>query len=231
MRHRILGMPRSVLIAATLIVGLAVAAAAALGSASGGGTINGCYANNNGALRVIDTAAGGACKTSETALSWQQQGTPGPVGPTGATGATGSTGATGATGPAGVSAISALPAGDSESGEVGGEVNHDGTTAGDFVTDTVTFPVPLPATLSDAKVIFTPTGTPVTHCSGPGHADAGYLCIYVTSTGDVGGTPLTRYYEAGGQTPGAGFYGFEAFWPVTTSGLEAWAEGSWTVTA
>jgi hypothetical protein len=73
-------MPRSVLVVPTLIVGLAVAAAVALGSIpDGSGTINGCYANNNGALRVIDTSAGAACKTSETALSWQQQGTPGPV--------------------------------------------------------------------------------------------------------------------------------------------------------
>jgi hypothetical protein len=101
MRHRILGVPRGVLIAATLIVGLATAGAVALGSISGGGTINGCYANNNGALRVIDTSTGGACKTSETALSWQQQGIPGPGGDTGATGPTGAVGPTGATGAAG----------------------------------------------------------------------------------------------------------------------------------
>jgi hypothetical protein len=108
MRHRILGLPRSVLIAATLIVGLAVAAAVALGSISDSGTIHGCYANNNGALRVIDPSAGDACKTSETALSWQQQGTPGP------TGATGATGATGPAGPSGVPVAEGL---------INGEVN------------------------------------------------------------------------------------------------------------
>jgi hypothetical protein len=101
MRQKTFGVPRGLLAAAILIITFAVVAAVAFGSISGGGTINGCYANNNGALRVIDTSAGGACKTSETALSWQQQGIPGPAGPTGTTGAAGATGPTGATGGAG----------------------------------------------------------------------------------------------------------------------------------
>jgi hypothetical protein len=42
MRHRILGLPRGVLIAAALIVGLATSGAVAFGSISDGGTINGC---------------------------------------------------------------------------------------------------------------------------------------------------------------------------------------------
>lgn len=39
------------------------------------GEIHGCYANNNGALRVIDAQAGQTCNTSrETALTWNQRG-------------------------------------------------------------------------------------------------------------------------------------------------------------
>ena len=142
----------------------------------------------------------------------------GKPGKTGAVGSNGATGAAGATGPAGasgtkgekgetgskgekgepgqkgeagLSALSTLPAGDSESGQVAAlETNP---TSGRFIEDTVTFPVPLPATLEESHVIFTSiSGT--THCSGEGHAEAGYLCIYVTNSGNVG-TPFSRSFE------------------------------------
>jgi hypothetical protein len=57
------------------------------------GTINGCYQQNNGQLRVV--AAGAPCRDSELAISWSQQG------PTGARGAQGERGEPGPAGPAG----------------------------------------------------------------------------------------------------------------------------------
>lgn len=72
----------------------AVVAQAAIPGA--GGVIRGCYANNNGNLRVVNE--GEACKNNETLLSWSQtgpqgaQGVPGPTGPQGATGPAGPAG-------------------------------------------------------------------------------------------------------------------------------------------
>ena len=78
-------------------------AAGAIGSiVAADGTINGCYQQNNGQLRVV--AAGEACRDSELALSWAQkgpqgiqgpQGVPGPQGVQGAEGPKGDKGATG----------------------------------------------------------------------------------------------------------------------------------------
>jgi len=60
------------------------------------GVIHGCHNLTNGALRVV--AAGDACKNSEEALSWNQQGVPGPTGNPGPTGAQGPVGAQGLSG-------------------------------------------------------------------------------------------------------------------------------------
>jgi hypothetical protein len=85
-------------------------------NATNGNVIKACANKKTGAMRFL---ARGSCKSSETSLSWNQQGptgpigatgAPGPAGPagargaTGATGPSGATGATGATGPSGSSA-------------------------------------------------------------------------------------------------------------------------------
>lgn len=57
------------------------------------GTIQGCYANNNGDLRLSDQA----CRTKETAIGWNQQG------PKGERGEVGPRGESGPPGPAGSS--------------------------------------------------------------------------------------------------------------------------------
>ena len=57
-------------------------------------TINACYSDRNGALRIVVDSS--ACSKSETYISWNQAGPSGPQGPAGPTGPTG------ATGPAGV---------------------------------------------------------------------------------------------------------------------------------
>lgn len=73
-----------------------------------GGVISGCYTKTNGALRVIDTAAGQTCTNKELQLTWSQTG---PQGLTGATGATGAAGPKGDTGPQGLPGV-AGPKGD-----------------------------------------------------------------------------------------------------------------------
>ena len=87
---------------ALLVAGGSVALATIPGS---GGAISGCY-GKTGDLRVID-APSASCKSTETALTWNQtgpqgpQGVTGPQGPKGDQGAQGPQGPKGATGPAG----------------------------------------------------------------------------------------------------------------------------------
>jgi hypothetical protein len=61
------------------------------------GTINGCYAQKTGALRVVES--GQACGRGELAIQWNQKG---PKGDTGAAGAPGAPGPKGDTGPPGL---------------------------------------------------------------------------------------------------------------------------------
>ena len=59
------------------VVGVAALAAAGIAYASipdSNNRINACYKTSNGALRVVDTAAGGSCNGSETALAWDAVG-------------------------------------------------------------------------------------------------------------------------------------------------------------
>lgn len=72
------------------------------------GVISGCYAKNTGALRVIDPAAGG-CRNGEIAVSWNQQGQPGPQGPAGTPGAPGTPGAAGTDGADGAPGANGQP--------------------------------------------------------------------------------------------------------------------------
>jgi type VI secretion system secreted protein Hcp len=88
---------RALRVVAPTVVALGAAAAIAAGAIpNSDGTIQGCYNNDGGNLRVVDDPD--QCNSGETLLSWNQQG---PQGQTGATGATGPKGDTGATGPPG----------------------------------------------------------------------------------------------------------------------------------
>ena len=97
-----------------VLLGLVLAIAAAVGIASGaipspGGSIDACYTNIGGILRVIDKQAGQKCVAkAETPLSFNQtgpKGEPGATGGTGPKGDTGAAGADGATGPPGVAGV------------------------------------------------------------------------------------------------------------------------------
>jgi len=88
---------------------LALTAGAGLAGAvtDSSGVIHACAATRTshhtlqGTLRVIDTASGQLCHTSETALSWNQTGPAGPAGSPGPQGAAGPQGAPGPQGPRG----------------------------------------------------------------------------------------------------------------------------------
>jgi hypothetical protein len=73
---------------------------------SSSGVIEGCFKSDGnpngggyGELRVVESPSN--CKASETSLSWNQQGVPGPAGPRGVQGESGPTGPQGPAGPAG----------------------------------------------------------------------------------------------------------------------------------
>jgi hypothetical protein len=65
------------------------------------GQIHGCINKGSGVLRIIDPSTGATCSTSETPLTFNQQGTQGLPGPQGPAGEPGSPGPAGPTGPAG----------------------------------------------------------------------------------------------------------------------------------
>ena len=86
-----------------LLGGVALAAGVIPGT---DGVIHGCYDNRSGMLRAIDPSIS-KCRSTETALQWNQkgpqglQGDTGPQGPQGLQGDTGVAGAQGETGPTG----------------------------------------------------------------------------------------------------------------------------------
>lgn len=84
----------------SLIIVVALAGGVAYAAIPQGGVISACYGKATGDVRVID-AATAACRPGEVALSWNQQGVPGPqgaVGPAGPAGPAGTDGADGADG-------------------------------------------------------------------------------------------------------------------------------------
>ena len=98
MRHALRGYPARVLLVAFGVI--ALTAGVAWATIPNGGVINACYTKSGGSLRVIDASVTN-CKSTETSLSWTEQGAPGPQGVAGPPGPTGPAGPAGPTGPAG----------------------------------------------------------------------------------------------------------------------------------
>jgi len=67
-----------------------------------------------------------------------------------------------------------LPPGTTETGAWAAAGSASGGSDGLILTS---FPVPLAAGLDVSHTIYVTSGS-ATHCSGPGHAAAGYLCVY-----------------------------------------------------
>ena len=125
-----------------------------------------------------------------------------------------------------------LPSGKTETGEWadGDYAGADGGGAVHFPS--VTFPVPLTTGLNAAHTIYVSSGS-ATHCSGPGSAAPGYLCVYQGSIYKAI-TPVSgsiRNPEAANGTFGTGIHG----WAIIVGGnavSSSWSiGGSWAVTA
>jgi hypothetical protein len=168
-----------------------------------------------------------------------KRGPSGSQGVTGAQGAAGSQGIRGPEGPKGVerpkgvegkSPLSQLPPGVSESGVYGIAAAR---SNGGHIAQAITFPIPLTSTISVSNVLYTETATPIAHCSGPGHADPGFLCIY--SSGIAGLTlPELVDPESGEVEVTTGQLGFGLIWKSTSTkglGEEESDFGTYTVTA
>jgi len=118
-------------------------------------------------------------------------------------------------------ALQPLPSGQSESGAFGA---GGGNSTGGYIGEGITFVRPLAAAIKNANIVDVPTW-PAAHCTGPGFADAGYLCLYEAVTSDVGtgygfSTSLSNLQSVG----------VILFWPETSTG-GSYTGGVYTVTA
>jgi hypothetical protein len=197
------------------------------------------YANVVATLALVFAMSGGALAAKHYLVNSTAQinpkvlkklkgnsGKTGPVGPQGATGSQGGTGPQGTRGPegpAGQSALSPLPSATSESGAYG--IYQPNTGSSGILVTTVTFPIRLQTPIPASQIIYTTT---LPHCSGPGHADPGYLCIYPTEHGGVK-TPPAVFEPEQSANVGTSRIGFGMQWTVT--GANAGDVGSYTVTA
>ena len=100
------------------------------------------------------------------------------------------------------------------------------------LTLALTFPKPLSAPIPVSHVFYTPASTPVGHCSGPGHADPGYLCIYSSVIAGLLYPELLDPENDSNQQTGT--LGFALTWQSTEVkgiGEDEVDLGSYTVTA
>ena len=121
-----------------------------------------------------------------------------------------------------------LPAGRTETG-----VWSFGTTA-DVTSGTngrpgFSFPFPRAAAVAVGKAIYV-TGASATHCSGVGHADSGYLCVYQKLISNAT-TPTSAsiFNPETGATSTASQRGFGLY--LVAAGVGDWyATGTWAMT-
>jgi hypothetical protein len=122
---------------------------------------------------------------------------------------------------------STLPPGTIETGLWGGGFHA--TASGQLFAVVTTFPIPLSAELGLANTIVV-SGASAPHCPGVGHAESGYLCMYVT--GFIQNAKVLDAYnaESPGGPGGAGVSGFGI--TIESTGLgTVFASGNFAVTA
>lgn len=103
-----------------------------------------------------------------------------------------------------------LPSGRSESGDFGIRTPNPSPGTTSFLDQSVSFAIPLAVRIPQSKVIYATTLSGVSHCSGPGHADPGYLCIYEVNSAGVAGPAEVSAFE--NQAPQAESGNFAATW-------------------
>lgn len=194
------------------------------------------YANVTATMAIVLSMSGGALAANHYLLTSTKQISPrvmhklkgriGPTGPQGPMGSMGSHGATGATGPTGatgqnLTAETPLPSGHSESGFYGAAA---GNSTADWIGTGITYVQPLATAIPNANIIWNKAGTSSTHCSGYGHADPGFLCLYDNEEfGLAGGT---AFYSTGFSSPSAGVI---LYWLIDAA--DNFVSGEYTVTA
>jgi hypothetical protein len=176
--------------------------------------------------KVLKKLKGNAGKTGKLGGAGPQ-GAIGPQGPKGGEGPKGTEGPKGPEGHAGLSALASLPSGDTESGSYG--TGTTGGKAGEIMETAATFPIPLAEGAPAGQVIYTDAATPVTHCSGPGQADKGFVCIYSVFSSGVKNPPIVTSTEKLG-VGGTGRVGFRMAWTLEIASNPGNA-GTYTVTA
>jgi hypothetical protein len=105
-----------------------------------------------------------------------------------------------------------------------------GGAASNYPSAAISFSIPLAAPLDNAHTIYV-SGASATHCSGLGHADPGYLCVY---QGEINNLTFLEFLTPGGAgTPSAsgGASADGAVMYFTFSAAMNYADGRWTVTA
>jgi hypothetical protein len=125
--------------------------------------------------------------------------------------------------------IGTLPSGVTETGDWGfGSDSAGGVGVASAMWVVTSFPIPLASALNGDHTIYV-TGVSASHCSGPGHADAGYLCVYQNYLGGAN-TPNGVFNPENDGSPGTGKYGFGLSLAAPVAGSYL-AHGSWAVTA
>jgi len=177
-------------------------------------------------LSVLYAASAGTATTATNATN-----------ATNATSATNATTATNATNAAelGGAAASAyqqytatLPSGVTETGDWGG--GYTAATTNDGYRVVVSFRTPLAAGLTNVVYV---SGASATHCSGVGHADPGYLCVYqgyVVNANTPTSSNIFNPETASGTSSTSGAYGFSILLSAAGSGLTT-VSGTYAVTA
>jgi hypothetical protein len=157
----------------------------------------------------------------------------GPTGERGLKGEKGALGGRGSDGANGTSGYEPLPAGRSVSGEYA--VRSEDAAEGASLQEAISLPMGLSSAIPAGHVLYSSIAAPASeHCSGPGHADRGYLCIY--SAGSTGlGAPTPSDPEVSPVvTGGTGEHGFVLSWAVTVAATKeapVFDVGTYTVTA
>ena len=119
-----------------------------------------------------------------------------------------------------------LPSKKTESGLFAGGSSYNGNG---WIGLTIMYPRPLAAAIANDHIIDVQSpSTSATHCSGVGHADPGYLCLYNQDVQNVGSTDF--HSSDGDDFPvSMGKFGVNLYWQATAAA--AYVGGSWTVTA
>lgn len=211
------------------------------------------YANVVATLALVFAMSGGALAANHYLINSTKQINPKVLkklkGSTGKTGAAGATGATGPQGPTGKEGSPGkegnvgkegkegkegpypvvLASGETETGVWGG--GFTAAVAGNAYEITGSFPIPLPGALTAGNAIYV-SGTSSTHCSGAGHAESGYLCLYQGYTENLNPPVNDNIFspEQSGVDADAGANGFAILVSAKNAGLTR-VSGTFAVTA